>query len=100
MKNSPQWLPLDMAAQQYGYTHKESLNRRLRQLRRRGQVADFGRPPTNYPTKENTTKAAIILMWPNPKTALLRSDAPSQLLDARKGKRTKKSGRQSSKKVG
>lgn len=42
------WLPLDVAAKQFGYAHKESLSRRLRQLREQGFVRDIGRPPTAY----------------------------------------------------
>ncbi|MCL4266676.1 MAG: hypothetical protein KJ069_26020 [Anaerolineae bacterium] len=89
MENFDQWLTLEAAAQQYGYTHKESLTRRLRQLRRRGFVADFGQPPTAYQTNKDTSQAVIVLMWPNPKVALLRRDAPSELLDAKQGKRPK-----------
>lgn len=89
MNNSDQWLPLDVAAQKYGYAHKESLTRRLRQLRRRGLVADFGRPPADYPTQETMQRAVIFLMWPNPKTALLRADAPFNLLKSERGKRAK-----------
>ncbi len=36
------WLPLDVAAKHFGYAHKESLSRRLRQLRQRGKVRDIG----------------------------------------------------------
>ena len=35
------WLPLDVAAKQFGYAHKESLSRRLRQLREQGFVRDM-----------------------------------------------------------
>ena len=40
-----EWLPLDVAAKHFGYAHKESLSRRLRQLRKRGLIRDIGRPP-------------------------------------------------------
>lgn len=94
MKNITQWLPLDEAAQKFGYAHKESLARRLRQLRRRGQVVDLGHPPEPYRPSKATAKTAIVLLWPNPKTALLRRDAPAMWLDARPGKRAKQPGKE------
>ena len=84
-----EWLPLDVAAQQYGYAHKESLSRRLRQLRKRGKVRDIGRPPVAYRDNEQKEDAEITIMWPNPKTALLRNDAPSPFLQSSRGRPTK-----------
>ena len=81
-----EWLPLDIAAKQFGYAHKESLSRRLRQLRREKLVIDTGRPPAGYRQSAPGESARIVLMWPNPKTALLRSDAPAELLNARRGR--------------
>ena len=81
-----EWLPLDIAAEQFGYAHKESLSRRLRQLRNRKLVIDIGRPPTSYENIKPRKSAGIVVMWPNPKTALLRADAPGELLGARRGR--------------
>jgi hypothetical protein len=81
-----EWLPLDLAAERFGYAHKESLSRRLRQLRRENLVIDTGRPPAGYRQTQPAESAPIVLMWPNPKTALLRSDAPCELLGARRGR--------------
>ena len=75
-KQNNEWLPLDVAAEQFGYAHKESLRRRLRQLRERGLVRDFGRPPAAYQKVEQREEVPITLMWPNPKTALLHREAP------------------------
>ena len=85
-KQNEEWLPLDMAAKQLGYAHKESLRRRLRQLRERGLVNDIGRPPTSYQNVEHGERAPITLMWPNPRTALLNHDAHSTLLTAKRGR--------------
>lgn len=90
MQNVSQWLPLEEAAIRYGYAHKESISRRLRQLRKRGHVSDIGRPPTEYANNPKPEKTAIVLMWPNPKTALIHQDAPAELLDSRQGKRARK----------
>ena len=81
-----QWLPLDIAAKQFGYAHKESLSRRLRQLRVRGLVRDIGRSPAAYRDQEKKEDAAITIMWPNPKTALLEINAPKELLTANRGR--------------
>ena len=81
-----QWLPLDAAARQFGYAHKESLSRRLRQLRERGKVRDIGRPSVPYRGTEQQEDAVITIMWPNPKTALLQIDAPPELLTANRGR--------------
>jgi hypothetical protein len=86
MKNDSKWLPLDIAAKRFGYAHKESLSRRLRQLRQRGFVIDCGRPPVAYRDSKAKPKATIVLMWSNPKTALLREDAPRSLMCARRGR--------------
>jgi hypothetical protein len=81
-----EWLPLDIAARQFGYAHKESLRRRLRQLREQGFVRDIGRPPAAYQKAKPKEAAPITLMWPNPKTALLNRDAPPELLAAKRGR--------------
>ena len=83
-----EWLPLDLAAEQFGYAHKESLRRRLRQLRERGLVQDIGRPPASYDTTKQKNDAPIVVMWPNPKTALLSSNAPGELLQSKRGRPT------------
>lgn len=82
-----EWLPLEEAAISFGYTHHESLRRRLRQLRGRGLVVDIGNPPVRYKVRQGQTKGKIIIYWPNPKVALLRSDAPLELLNPKQGKR-------------
>lgn len=84
------WLPLDVAAKQFGYAHKESLSRRLRQLREQGFVRDIGRPPTAYLDMEQKVDAPITVMWPNPKTALLHHEAPANLLVAKRGRPTRR----------
>ena len=81
-----EWLPLDIAAEQFGYAHKESLSRRLRQLRKQGKVRDIGRPPAAYLDAEPEADAEITIMWPNPKTALLRNDATLLLLRSSRGR--------------
>jgi hypothetical protein len=83
------WLPIDIAAERFGYAHKESLSRRLRQLRKRGKVRDTGRPPVQYRVSDPKADAEITIMWPNPKTALLRNDGPSSLLQSSRGRPTK-----------
>ncbi len=87
-KNTLEWLPLDIATERFGYAHKKSLSRRLRQLRQRGFVADIGRPPSPYPVSNSPKKGKVNIMWPNPKTALIRNDAPRDLLNPKRGKRT------------
>lgn len=86
MKTLTKWLPLDIASARLGYAHKESLTRRLRQLRQQGQVIDRGRPPAAYGQIHANANAPITLMWPNPQTALLRNDAPRSLLHAKRGR--------------
>ena len=88
MQISSKWLPLDIAATRLGYAHKESLTRRLRQLRRHGHVIDVGRPPVAYRESSPGAEAANVLMWPNPKIALLREDMPQTLLRAKRGRPT------------
>ncbi len=80
------WLPLHVAAQRFGYRHRESLRRRLRQLRRQGFIQDLGWPPGEYNKTQRNETATVVLMWPNPQTALLRSDAPQSLLRAKRGR--------------
>ena len=80
------WLPLDLAADHFCYAHKESLRRRLRQLRERGLVHDIGRPPVAYEEVERKANAPITIMWPNPRTALLHRAAPPELLAAKRGR--------------
>ena len=84
-----EWLPLDVAASRFGYGHKESLRRRLRQLRKQGYVLDLGKPPLDYLAKSTDAHGKVVIFWPNSKTALLRSDAPEELLDPRRGRRSK-----------
>lgn len=86
-KKTLEWLPLDVAIEQFGYAYKESLSRRLRQLRQRGYVIDIGRPPAAYPVSSSPQKGKINIMWPNPKTALIRSDTPLNLLHAKRIRR-------------
>ena len=85
-----EWLPLDVAAKHFGYAHKESLSRRLRQLRKRGLIRDIGRPPDAYHDKEIKSDAAITIMWPNPKTALLYHKVSPTLLTAKRGRPTRR----------
>jgi hypothetical protein len=95
MKNTPQtaeWLPFDIAAKRFGYQHKESLRNRLRQLRAQGFVVDTGRPPADYVPGDSTTEGKVVLLWPNPKVALIRSDAPATLLNPKRGKRARSGG--------
>lgn len=93
-----EWLPLEEAANRYGYAHKESISRRLRQLRKLGHVADIGRPPEQYANGPKPEKAAIVLMWPNPTAALIHQEAPAELLDSKRGKRARKNPREKSSK--
>jgi hypothetical protein len=86
-----EWLPLDLAAERFGYNHAESLRRRLRQLRALGYVVDIGRPASDYPARKHSDQHDIVvIMWPNPKTALIRSDAPAHLLNPKPGKRARR----------
>lgn len=95
-RKNVEWLPLEEAAIRYGYAHKESISRRLRQLRKRGHVADIGRPPAEYANSPMPEKAAIVLMWPNPTATLIHQDAPAELLDSKRGKRARENPREKS----
>jgi hypothetical protein len=89
-KDKQEWLPLDIAAAHFGYNHAESFRRRLRQLRTLGYVVDIGRPG-DYPQGEHSDQRDhVVIMWPNPKTALVRSDAPPHLLNSKPGKRARR----------
>ena len=83
------WLSLNAATRHFGYSHKNSLTTRLRQLRRRGLVIDLGTPPASYPASAANPKRTdkVVMLWPHPKTALIRSDAPIHLLNAKRGRR-------------
>lgn len=83
------WLPLDVAATKFGYTNKTSFYHRICQLRQQGLVADIGRPPAKYKSKVKPD-LPVVIMWPNSRTALLRSDAPAKLFNSRRGKRASK----------
>jgi len=82
------WLPLDVAAANLGYS-KEGFRQRLRQLRRLGRVADTGRPPAGYDVTDNVPAEKVIVLWANPKTALIRSDVPADLFVPKRGKRAR-----------
>ena len=82
------WLPLGEAAKHFGYSHPDSLRNRLRELRKRGKVIDLGTPPIEYKVGKGGIKDKIVLYWANPNTALLRSDAPTELLIPKRGKRS------------
>jgi hypothetical protein len=82
----PTWLPLDLAAANFGYS-PEGFRQRLRQLRQLGYVADTGRPPAVYAVSTESSNKPVVLLWPNPKTALIRDDAPRALFDPKRGKR-------------
>lgn len=81
------WLPLDQAAKYFGYSHPENLRQRLRALRKRGKVADMGKPPLKYDVVKKAKKDRIVVYWLNPKTALLSIDVPAGLLIPKRGKR-------------
>lgn len=83
-----EWLPLDMAATQYGYS-LEGLRRRLRQLRARGHLLDTGRPPKSYSSSRKLARQreVVVVWWVNSRTALIRADAPPTLLNPKRGKR-------------
>lgn len=87
MDDSFKWLSLYQAAEHFGYSHTESLRQRLRTLRKRGKVLDMGKPPPEYKAVVEVTEGKIIIYWPNPNTALLRSDIPDGLLIPKRGKR-------------
>jgi hypothetical protein len=87
-KDNQEWLPLDKAATHFGYSHPESLRQRIRQLRRRGHVVDLGRPP-GYRVGNSIPEQTVVIMWPNPKTALLSTDSPADFLNPKRGKRAR-----------
>jgi hypothetical protein len=89
MQSSRDWLPLDVAAKKYGYADKTSFFRRLKQLRERGYVVDVGRPPDTYPIGDEHTQHKTVILWPNPKVSLVRSDAPAKLFNPKRGKRAR-----------
>jgi len=89
MNNDIEWLPLDVAATHFGYSHPESLRQRIRQLRIQGEVVDQGNPPSTYTTTNRARSGSLVIFWPNPKTALICSDASTDLLNPRRGKRKK-----------
>ena len=82
-----EWLPMPQAAARFGYRHHVSLRRRIRLLRAKGLVIDLGWPPSGYRVGDGRTKGKVVIYWPNPKAALLRSDAPGELLNPRRGRR-------------
>lgn len=84
-----EWLPLDMAAEIFGYS-LEGLRRRLRQLRQQGNLVDVGKPPADYPVEAKPTKGKVIILWPNPRTALIHRGAPPELLNPKRGKRARR----------
>ena len=89
MEDTFKWLPVDQATVYFGYSNPESLRQRLRELRRRGKVLDLGAPPLPYKAAKKATEGKIIIYWPNPNTALIRSDAPRELLVPKRGKRAR-----------
>ena len=89
IKDNIEWLPLDVAAAYFGYSHKESLRNRIRQLRNQGKVVDIGNPPSIYIAENNATSGSLTIFWPNPKTALIRRDASPEMLNPKRGKRKK-----------
>ncbi|MGA7193685.1 MAG: hypothetical protein WBW94_08650 [Anaerolineales bacterium] len=90
LKDNHTWLSIDQAARHFGYHHPESLRRRLRDLREQNYVADIGIPPERYKVAKRPNRKKIVIYWLNPKTSLLRSDAPRNLLNPKVGKRPRK----------
>jgi hypothetical protein len=85
-KDTRTWLPLDLAAAKFGYS-KEGFRHRLRRLRELGYVVDTGRPPASYNVSDTPSAKKVVILWANPKTALIRSDAPAELFVPKRGKR-------------
>ena len=83
------WLSLDDAATHFGYNHPESFRRRLRQLRKLGYIEDIGKPPSKYKVSDRVSSDKLVIMWPNPKTALIHCEALTILLDPKRGRRAK-----------
>jgi len=50
-------------------------------------VLDMGTPPPTYKAAKKAKQGKIIIYWPNPNTALMRSDAPAALFVPKRGKR-------------
>ncbi len=90
LKDNRTWLSINQVAQHFGYRHPESLRRRLRDLREQGYVADFGNPPSRYKVANHPAHKKIVIYWLNPRTMLLRSDVPKNLLNPKMGKRSRK----------
>ena len=78
------WLTIEQAARHYGYSSADTLQRRLRQLRERGQVHDMGDPPEGY---RDNPDAPVRVLWAHPKAMLVADDAPRVLLDPSRGRR-------------
>jgi hypothetical protein len=83
---SIQWLTFRKAADRFGYSH-EGFRDRLRQLRALGYVADIGDPPPAYARLRNTGQ--VVVLWANPKAAMIRADAPADLFDPHHGYRAR-----------
>ena len=81
------WWPLAQAAKHFGYSHPENMRQRLRQLRRRGVVSDLGEPPAQYPVIKKARAGDVVIFWPNPNTALMRSDVPAEYFIPKRGRR-------------
>jgi hypothetical protein len=85
------WLTLEQASKHFGYSHPENLRQRLRDLRKRGQVIDIGKPPAKYEAAKREVPGKVIIYWPNARTALMRRDVPGGLLIPKRGKRARNS---------
>ena len=81
---TPDWLTFDQAAKKFGYNSK-ALPRRIRQLRELGYVSDIGNPPAEYAKLKNTGQ--VVILWANPKAAMIKSDAPEELFKPGAGRR-------------
>jgi transposase-like protein len=81
------WISIEEAAEYFGYSHPDSLRRRIRQLREQGKVSDEGNAPKGYKSKSS---AEIQILWANPQAMMLNKNAPKKLLNPKKGKRTVK----------
>ena len=79
------WLTVEQAAKHYGYGNPESLRQRIRQLRDNGKVSDVGASPPGYRVVGN---APINVLWANPKSMMIADDAPPDLLNPHRGRRT------------
>jgi hypothetical protein len=90
LKDKRTWFSINQAAAHFGYHHPESLRRRLRSLRGQGFVVDLGDPPSRYKVADRAGRGKIVIYWLNARTALIRSDAPRNLLNPKMGKRPRK----------